>query len=398
MTKALTAPEIKTAEDLRTAFLHTHRELTEFVEKANGEILEARTASAESLSALRALTEKAEAIGVRLDKMEARSDRGDIDQLVRKNLGDQFVDSPDWKSSIQLTMKAKARMETKAIVNATGQNQPLVADMRVPGIITTPNRRLRMRQLIPVGQTSSNLVQFARENVFTNNAGPQAGGSPTVPGENLTKPESDITFTLANAAVITLAHFILASRQVLEDAPMLASYINGRLQYGLALEEDDELLNGDGTVGTVQGLMAQATGFNRATTGTKIDWLRRAITQLQLSEYDAEFIVLNPADWEEIELVKATDNQYVVANPISMMGPTLWGLPVVATNTMRDNQFLVANGSMAAQIWDRQSAAIEVSREDSDNFRKNMVTILAEERLALTVYRPTALIRGVFSV
>jgi HK97 family phage major capsid protein len=81
-----------------------------------------------------------------------------------------------------------------------------------------------------------------------------------------------------------------------------------------------------------------------------------------------------------------------------MMGPTLWGLPVVATNTMRDNQFLVANGSMAAQIWDRQSAAIEVSREDSDNFRKNMVTILAEERLALTVYRPTALIRGVFSV
>jgi HK97 family phage major capsid protein len=398
MTTKLTAPEIKSAEDLRAAFLETHRELTAFVEKANGEILEARRASTESLNAIRALTEKAEAIGVRLDKIEARADRGDIDAAVRKSLGEQFVESPDWKSSIQLTMKAKARMETKAIVNATGQNQPLVADMRVPGIVTTPNRRLRMRQLIPVGQTSSNLVQFGKENVFTNNAGPQAGGSPTVAGENITKPESNITFTLDNAPVVTLAHFILASRQVLEDAPMLASYINGRLQYGLALEEDDELLNGDGTVGTIKGLMASATAYNRAQTGTKIDWLRRAITQLQLSEYDPEFIVLNPVDWEAIELTKATDNQYIVANPVSMMGPTLWGLPVVATNTMGSSQFLVANGSMAAQIWDRQSAAIEVSREDSDNFRKNMVTILAEERLALTVYRPTALIKGVFSV
>lgn len=398
MTTKLTAPEIKTAEDLRSAFLTLHRELAEFVEKANGEIAVARGASTETVGALRTLTEKAEAIGVRLDKIEARGDRGDVDAAVRKSLGEQFIESPDWVSSIMLTQKAKARFETKAITNATGQNQPLVPDMRVPGIITTPNRRLRMRQLLPVGQTASNLVQFAKENVFTNSAGPQAGGSPTVAGENLTKPESDITFTLSNAAVVTLAHFILASRQVLEDAPMLASYINGRLQYGLALEEDDEILNGDGTVGTLNGLMNQATAYNRATTGTKLDWLRRAITQLQLSEYDAEFIVLNPADWEAIELLKATDNQYIIANPQSLIGPTIWGLPVVATNTQGLGQFLVANGSMAAQIWDRQSAAIEVSREDSDNFRKNMVTILAEERLALTVYRPTALIKGVFSV
>jgi HK97 family phage major capsid protein len=261
-----------------------------------------------------------------------------------------------------------------------------------------PNRRLRIRQLIPTGQTTSNLVQYVKELVFTNNAGPQAGGSPTVAAENTLKNESDITFQLANAPVITLAHFIMASRQVLDDAPMLASYINGRLLYGLALEEEDELLNGDGSVGMLDGLMHQATAFNRSQAGTKLDWLRRAITQLQLSEYDAEFIVLNPADWEDIELTKDTQGRYIIANPQSLLGPQIWGLPVIPTNSMTASNFLVANGTQAAQIWDRQQAAVELSREDGDNFKKNMVTILAEERLALTVYRPSALIKGVFTV
>lgn len=394
----MTAPEIKNLEDLKSAFLTTHSEIRAFVEKANGEIRDAGKASNESIMAIKSLTDTINTIGVRIDKIEGRNDRMG-EAAVVKSIGEQFIESADYAAAGPgLSQKNKARLETKAVVNATGQNQPLVPDQRVPGIQTTPNRRLRIRSLLPTGVTASNLVQYVKENVFTNNAGPQAGGSPTVAGENLTKNESDITFTLSNAAVVTLAHFILVSRQVLDDAPMLASYISGRLMYGLALEEDDEILNGDGSVGQLNGLMNQATGFNRSQAGTELDWLRRAITQLQLSEYDPEFIVLNPADWEEIELTKDTQGRYIIANPQSLLGPTLWGLPVVPTNTMGARQFLVANGSQAAQIWDRQQAAVEVSREDSDNFRKNMVTILAEERLALTVYRPSALIKGVFSV
>lgn len=403
---ALTGAEIKSLEDLKGQFLTMHKQIREFIEKANGEIKATGTASTETKAAMQTLTDSINTLGTRIDKIEAKGNRqGDMD--VAKSIGARFLEIPELKG-LGSAKGSKARMELdgeslapwieKAIVNATGQNQPLVPDMRVPGIQTTPNRRLRIRQLLPSGRTTSNLVQFVRENVFTNNAGPQVGGSPTVAAENQTKNESDITFTLANAPVVTLAHFILVSRQVLDDAPMLESYINGRLLYGLALEEDDEILNGDGTVGTLDGLMHQATAYNRATTGTKMDWLRRAITQLQLSEYDAEFMVLNPADWEDIELTKDTQGRYIIANPQSLIGPTLWGLPVVPTNSMATGQFLVGNGTQAAQIWDRQAPAVELSREDSDNFRKNMVTLLAEERLALTVYRPTALIKGVFSV
>lgn len=390
------APEIKTLEDLKSAFLGHHRDLKSFIDKANAEIKETGKTSTETKSALEALTTQINTIGTRIDKVEAKGNREDAAGQERKSLGTQFIEMEDYKT-FGASRGTKLRFNTKAILNATGQNQPLVPQQQLAGIQQQPNRRLRVRNLLQTGRTTSNLIQYAKENVFTNNAGPQADGSPTVAAEGALKNQSDITFVLANAPVVTLAHFILASRQVLDDAPMLQSYIDGRLLYGLALEEEDEILNGDGSVGTLDGLMHQATFFNRATAGdTRIDTLRRSVTQLQVSEYDPEFIVLNPEDWEVIELTKDTQGRYIIANPQSLLGPTLWGLPVVPTNSMTKGQFLTANGTQAAQLWDREDASVELSREDSDNFRRNMVTLLAEERLALTVYRPQALIKGAF--
>ena len=223
-----------------------------------------------------------------------------------------------------------------------------------------------MRDLLPVGRTSSNLIEFAKENVFTNNAGPTISGSPEQV-ENVTKPESAITFTLATEPVRTLAHFIPASTQVLADSPMLESYINGRLMYGLKLKEDTQILLGTGVNGQLQGLYTNRTAYSNSSPvvyTTKLDILRNAIKQVQVSEY----------------LVAAA--------------PQLWGLPVVVTNSITSGTFLVGAFDMAAQLWDRQDAIVEMSLEDSTNFQKNMVTIRCEERLAVTIYRAAALVGG----
>jgi HK97 family phage major capsid protein len=388
-----TATEIKSLEDLRSAFLDHHRELKSFVDKANAEIENAGKASTETKNAIDALTQSLNGTGERIDGLEARLNRRGEGEPAQKSLGERFIESAEGKSFMSQSAKS-ARLEVKAIINATGQNQPLVPAARLPGVVAEPNRMLRLRDFLPSGVTSSNLIEYAQENVFTNNAGPQFDASPGGTESQL-KNESNITFTLATAPVITLAHFILASRQVHDDAPMLASYIDGRLMYGLKLEEEDELLNGTGASGQLNGLLNQATAYTRgATNDTAIDTLRKAQTQLAQSEYSAEVYVLNPADWEAVELTKDSQGRYIFANPQSNAAPALWSRPVVATNSMPAGSFLCANLSQAAQIWDRQAMSVEASREDSDNFRRNMVTLLAEERIGLAVYRPAALITG----
>lgn len=292
-----------------------------------------------------------------------------------------------------------SRPQQTAIVNATGQNQPLVPDQRVAGImLPTGLRVFTIRDLVPVARTTSNLIQFTRENVFTDNAAPQYS-SPSY--ENVTKGESGITFTLLNAAVQTIAHWIPASRQVLSDAPQLRGHIDMRLMYGLLLEEEEQLLLGDGTGANLEGLVTAATAYDttlNVTGDTNIDKLRHAVLQLiKDSEFPCDGFVLNHEDWHDIELIKqATEKGYIFADPHLAVEPRIWGRRVVPTNTMTSGYFLAGSFALAAQIWDRWNATIQVSREHSDYFVKNMVAILAEERIALTIYRPKAIVYGAF--
>jgi HK97 family phage major capsid protein len=313
------------------------------------------------------------------------------------NLGEEFEKSDGFKD-FKEGRTGRTRMEVKtAIINATGQNQPLAPADRMGGIATTPNRILTIRDVLPSSATNSNLVEFTREASFTNNAGPQVSGSPEA-YENVTKPESAMTFSLVNEPVVTLAHFIPASKQVLDDSASLQSHINGRLMYGLKLKEETQLLSGTGSNHQLNGLITQATAYVNSSSPNytnEIDIIRDAIRQAHVAEYRPNFLVLNPLDWMSMEIRKVgtADDRYVVGNPGSLMGPSIWGLPVVVTNSITAGTFLLGS-SMGAEIKDRQQAAVEMSMEDGTNFQKNMVTIRAEERLALCVYRTEAFITG----
>lgn len=159
------------------------------------------------------------------------------------------------------------------------------------------------------------------------------------------------------------------------------------------------MLNGDGTGVNLNGLVTQATAYSAPITisgGTMIDTLRLAMLQAELAEYPATGQVLNPKDWARIELTKDSEGRYIIANPANSTSPRLWGLPVVSTQAMAEDDFLVGAFRLGAQIFDREDANVMISDEDRDNFVKNMLTIRAEERLALAVYRPEAFVYGDF--
>ncbi len=285
----------------------------------------------------------------------------------------------------------------KSITSLDASAGAMIDPQRLPGVILPPNRTMTVRQMLAQGTTTSNAVEFVRELVFTNNAGMQSA-------EGALKPESDITYELADAKVRTMAHWIHVSQQALDDAAGLQSQIDSRLRYGLLYQEELQLLKGDGTGTNLEGLVTAASAFNAPASVvaalsnvTNIDVLRVAALQATVNEYMASGFVLNPIDWALIELTKTTEGLYIIGNPSGQTGANLWNLPVAATNAMDSDQFLSGAFAQAAQIFDRMDTTVALSTEDRDNFVKNLITVLAEKRLALAIYRGDAMATGTFT-
>ena len=382
--------------------LDTHKTLEGFIAKSNQEIEATGKASTETKAAVDKLSEQAIEIADRLAELEQKQSKRFDAEPEAKTPGDALVESDEFKTMMQ-HKRGGARVEFKtAIVNATpAMNTPLVAGQRLAGVVAEPNRALRIRDVMQVGRTTSNLIFFAKENVFTNAAAVVRNtASPVVAAENITKPEAALTFTSDQEAVVTIAHFIPVSKQALSDSAFLASYVNSRLMYGLKLTEDDQLLNGTGVTGYITGLNTGATAYAQADSpqsySTNLDYIRDAKRQCQTSNYEPDVVILNPKDWSDIELQKETGGLYIVGNPLSSLGNSLWGMRVVISNTQTAGTFTV-HASQSAQIWDREDANVEISYEDSTNFQKNMATIRAEERLAFTVYNVLGTVKGTFA-
>ncbi|MED5546121.1 MAG: phage major capsid protein [Pseudomonadota bacterium] len=330
----------------------------------------------------------------RLDDLEQKMARGGGEETGPRTAGERFVHDEGFKEFAgQTRPRGRHVVEVKDIssltTDAAGSVGTLIDPDRSPAPVMQPQRRMTIRALLAPGSTASNAIEYDKETGFTNNAAPVAEGA--------AKPQSEIQFEDASAPVRTIAHWMRASVQVLADAPALRSIIDQRLRYGLAYAEEQQLLNGDGTGQNLTGLMAEAAAFSAAFTiadATAIDTLRLGALQVALAEYGATGFVLNPIDWARIELTKDSEGRYIIGNPAGSLSPTLWGLPVVPTQAMTVDTFLTGAFNMGAQIFDRQDATVEVSTEDGDNFRTNKVTIRAEERLALAIYRPEAFVTG----
>lgn len=335
-------------------------------------------------------------------KIKAELEGGGARNQRQASLGAQFVATEQFKNFVaQARRKGRVDLEVQAAITTLsdgtdGAAGDLVQVQRLPGVQMLPQRRLTVRDLITPGRMGGNLLEYVQETGFTNNAGMVAEGA--------RKPESSMRFDIKQTGPRVIAHFVKASRQILDDATQLASYIDGRLRYGLALKEEDQLLNGDGTGQNLLGIIPQATAYAEqfapaaGATWSIVDLIRQAILQSELAEFPASGVVMNPIDWTRIELMKDDLGRYILGNPQGAVAPTLWQRQVVATRAMAVDRFLTGGFQGGAQLFDRWLARVEVSTENEDDFVKNMVTILAEERLALAVYRPEAFIYGDFGL
>lgn len=307
--------------------------------------------------------------------------------------GQQFVEADEVKSFVGGAVSGrKISVEVKAITSATGSGEALGTPYR-DGPVMTPQKTLHIRDLLTVIPVSNGSVEYPRQTTRTNSAATVA--------ENTLKPESGLAFELQPVPIRTIAHWMLASRQILDDAPQLRATIDNELLYQLAFVEDAQLLTGGGSGTDLEGIYTQATAFAAGTLivadPNKIDAIGAAILQNALADIPATGIALHPADWMGICLTKDADGRYLVGNPQDVTAQRLFGLPVVQTTGMTAGNFLVGDFRGSATLYDRMTARVEVSTEDSTNFRMNLVTLLAEERVGLAVKRPTGFTKGDFA-
>ncbi|WP_320188261.1 phage major capsid protein [Agrobacterium rosae] len=299
-----------------------------------------------------------------------------------------FLDVKDQKNARPGEMRLKASITT-ATTNAAGSAGAMASPYR-DSINQLPRTRLTVRDLLTSIKIEVGSVEYPNMLNRNLNAGMVA--------ETATKPESDLQFELKTTQAKVIAHWMKASRQVLDDVPQLSSIIDNELLYGLALKEEGQLLIGDGTGQNLLGMIPQATAYAAPITidgATAIDNVALAALQTSLALYEPDGVIVNPADWWAMRLTKDSQGRYIMGDPQSVVQPVLFGLPVVSTPAISVDKFLVGAFRQAATIYDRWEARIEVGYVDKD-FINNMVTVLAEERLAFAVKNPKALTYGDF--
>jgi HK97 family phage major capsid protein len=395
----------KTVEQLALEIKAEHKNALDAVKAVAEEAL-GKVKSSEQLTST--LKEKADealikmnTLGEQVAQIEQRLAEGGGNQDdERKSIGQQLVESDGFKSfqasnfsksTGRADLKIKATL-TSATTNADGSVGDGVQNTRLPGILPLPQRRLVVRDLITPGRMDGSTLEYVKETGFNNNAGMVAEGA--------AKPGSDLKLDLVTTSAKVIAHWIKASKQILDDVAQLRSMIDERLLFGLAYKEEGQLLNGDGTGQNLLGIIPQATTYTPPISLADlniIDVLRLAMLQAALAEYPATGHVMHPTDWASIETLKDSQGRYIIGNPQGQLTPTLWRLPVVETQAIAVRKFLTGAFKLGAQLFDRWDARVEVGYEN-DDFTKNLVTILGEERLALAVFRPEAFIYGDFDV
>ncbi|OYY58599.1 phage major capsid protein [Polynucleobacter sp. 39-46-10] len=322
----------------------------------------------------------------RLTQIEQKGVQFNDGKKADESWGEQFVKSAQY-SEFAGGRLAKMRVELKNTLTGSDTN---VAPARMPGIVGGAVQPLTLESFLPSVPTTSNAIEFTKENAFTNNAAEAAEGA--------SKAESAITFTLVNMPVSTVAHWIKISRQLASDNVALAAYVNARMVYGVNRKVETQLVSGDGTTPNISGILDAgnftAHGIADAALGTtlkKLVLIRKMIAASKVAGYPVDAILLNPSDWADIEIDLFTTAAGHTLYSVTDAGQArLFGVPVIESVGMTVDQVAVGAFGQAYMIHNREGVTVEMSDSDSDNFTKNLITIRAERRLALATERPSA--------
>jgi HK97 family phage major capsid protein len=371
------------------------------LEKAQAEVADLKHVD-ETLKALRGS-------GVSNDATEEKAATEQAADTRFKSVGQQFTEAlGPVRSNLQgfsgkRFSTGQVELKTTISEGTSGTPGPGYAAVQtptvLPGLVDIKRLPLSIADLFPSGTTDSPLLRYVVQAGYTNAAAPTAEGA--------LKPEGSQSLSVVDETLHKIAETYHVTDEMMEDFSQLQSFLDAQLVWDIKSVEEIQLLSGNGTAPNLLGLLnraglsttfakgsatANGLGTNSPATDNDMDAIYRMITQIRVNSFiEPTNIVVDANSWQNVALTKSSQGVYYAGGPFMNAGnPNLWGLPVVVTPRMPAGTAVVGNFAVGGQIFRKGGITVEATNSNNDDFVKNLVTIRAEERLLLAVYRPNA--------
>ena len=338
--------------------------------------------SVEDLQAKIKAAEDAENLIKSLGTKKVDDENKDDEEPMAKSLGENFIKHLKGKKiDKQFNVAAPEFSKAATDTQVSPEGAEGFATTFDKTVVEAPRTALVIRDLFGSETISGSALTYLIEGAME--------GAPDVVAEGAAKPQVHFADpTPKTVSLKKIAAFIKESDEYINDYPFLASAINGRLVYQLGLVEQNELVAD--LLGT-SGIQSDDTTWTVSSTATDLaDLILQAAMDVQDgSGFAADGIVMNPATWYSLRVAKNGNEDYYGGGFFGAQNiPNLWGIPVCVTPAVTADQVVVGSFKACGSVVSKGGITVDATNSDIDDFQKNLMTIRAEERLALAVRRP----------
>lgn len=328
--------------------------------------------------------------------------RGERDAEIAATWGDRLA-----SSEVYAGLVASGRLNTdSARVGATDGVAVTAGWREVKNLITSADYPLQRQRdesvvqrlpletvtildMISIGSTTTEIVEWVKQTLATNNAGSAA--------EGVAFSESDYRWSVETAQVQEVGHFAKTTKRALKDEGQLRTLVDTDMVDGLRAKVQQLIIQGAGAGTDFRGLLNTpdigSVVFNPALGDVYLaDTVHRGMTVVRVATKGATeptAIGIHPNDWEKHVLAKDQNDNYINGGPNAQGPRTIWGLTPIVHVAFPEGNPLIGDYKKA-KLWIWSDVALSFTDSNEDDFKNRLVAVMAAFGGAFGVPAPLA--------
>lgn len=310
---------------------------------------------------------------------------------------DRFVNSPNYKALLASgalsqvdaqipavgSVEVLTRAELLSVLRGGGPQAttitggsatsggPFVQNDVQPGYVEYLRKERRLMDVITVGETDSDTVEYIEQSAVTNQA--------TGVAENAASPEATYAFATKTQAVEETSVYVPITKRAMSDAGQLRTIIETNLNEDVLDKVEDLIATGDGVTPNMKGIynFSGILTLDAGAYGNRSDAIQAAMTQIRLSRLRPDFVGLHPNDAFDLMVERDDDGRYLYGGPNQAVTLTPWGIPAVIAEAFTEGTPLVGAGKRSVTFWLREGVNLTAGLVNDDLIKRRMTLISA---------------------